>query len=53
MVHVAMPNRNLTLDELELARALLKDIRERLTALAAGDSELLFAYRRKIAKELG
>jgi hypothetical protein len=48
-----MPNRNLTLDELESARALLKDVRERLAALAAGDAELLFAYRRKIAKELG
>lgn len=48
-----MPNRKLELDELELARALLKDIRERLAALAAGDAELLFAYRRKIAKELG
>jgi hypothetical protein len=49
---LAMPNRNLTLDELESARALLKDIRDRLAGLAAGDAELLFAYRRKIAKEL-
>ena len=47
-----MPNRNLTLNELELARTLLKGIRNRLNALAGGDAELLFAYRRKIAKEL-
>jgi hypothetical protein len=48
-----MPNRNLTPDELELARTPLNDIRGRLSALAGGDEELLFAYRRKIAKELG
>ncbi len=48
-----MPNRNLSPDELKQANALLKDIRERLTALAAGDPLLLFAYRRKVAKELG
>lgn len=47
-----MPNRNLSLEELELARGLLKDIRERLATLVDGDDELLFAYRRKIAKEL-
>ncbi|MHC2435305.1 hypothetical protein [Bradyrhizobium sp. USDA 4451] len=47
-----MPNRMLTPAELERARALLVEIRERLTALAGEDSELLFAYRRKIAKEL-
>jgi hypothetical protein len=29
------------------------DIRTRLDALSGGDFELLFAYRRKIAKELG
>jgi hypothetical protein len=29
------------------------DIRKRLTSLAAGDLHLLFAFRRKIAKELG
>ncbi len=48
-----MPNRNLTPVELDRARTLLKDIRERLAALAGRDAELLFAYRRKIAKELG
>ena len=49
---VAMPNRNLTTDELKRANELLADIRERLTGLAAGDPLLLFAYRRKVAKEL-
>lgn len=49
----SMPNRNLTLDELKRANELLADIRGRLTKLAAGDPLLLFAYRRKIAKELG
>jgi hypothetical protein len=48
-----MPNRNLNSEELKRANELLADIRQRLTSLAAGDSLLLFAYRRKIAKELG
>jgi hypothetical protein len=48
-----MPNRNLTPDELKHANQLLVEIRDRLTTLAAGDPLLLFAYRRKIAKELG
>jgi hypothetical protein len=48
-----MPNRNLKPDELKRANELLVDIRARLTQLAAGDPLLLFAYRRKIAKELG
>src|SRR5258706_15936940 len=47
-----MPNRNLTADELKRANELLADIRERLAGLAAGDPLLLFAYRRKVAKEL-
>jgi len=47
-----MPNRRLTTDELDKANAVLRDIRERLCALAGGELELLFAYRRKIAKEL-
>ena len=47
-----MPNRNLTTDELTRANELLADIRARLTSLAAGDPLLLFAYRRKVAKEL-
>jgi len=48
-----MANKNLSPDELKRANELLTDIRERLTNLAAGDQLLLFAYRRKIAKELG
>jgi UTP:GlnB (protein PII) uridylyltransferase len=48
-----MPNRNLSADELKLANELLKEIRQKLTKLSEGDSLLLFAFRRKIAKELG
>jgi hypothetical protein len=48
-----MPNRNLNADELKRANELLADIRERLTSLAGGDPLLLFAYRRKVVKELG
>jgi hypothetical protein len=48
-----MPNRNLNADELKIASALLADIRKRLGELAAGDPLLLFAYRRKVMKELG
>jgi RNA polymerase-binding transcription factor DksA len=47
-----MANRNLTLEELEKANELLRETRARLTALAGDDADLLFAYRRKIAKEL-
>lgn len=48
-----MPNRNLTADELGHANKLLAEIRERLVGLAGDDPNLLFAYRRKVAKELG
>src|SRR5260370_41750152 len=48
-----MPNRNLNADELKRANDLLRDIRDRLTSLAGGDPLLLFAYRRKLVKELG
>lgn len=48
-----MPNRNLSPDELKRANELLKDIRQKLVALANDDPLLLFAYRRKICKELG
>lgn len=48
-----MVNRNLNADELERANELLADIRQRLNSMAAGDPLLLFAYRRKVAKELG
>lgn len=47
-----MPNRTLRVDELRHANELLDEIRRRLVALSAGDAELLFAYRRKIFKEL-
>ena len=48
-----MPNRNLTLEELSSANALLKDLRARFSEMSSGDPGLPFAYRRKIAKELG
>ena len=48
-----MPNRNLTSAELVNANALLAELRERMIFLSGGDQALLFAYRRKIAKELG
>jgi|ERR1041385_1528750 UTP:GlnB (protein PII) uridylyltransferase len=47
-----MPNRQLTSDELKKARDLLEEIRGKLAALSGDDNELLFAYRRKISKEL-
>ena len=47
-----MANRKLYSEELKKANALLDDVRERLRELSAGDSELLFAYRRKVFKEL-
>ncbi len=48
-----MANRTLTADELKNANALLAEIRQRLAALAGDDPLLLFAYRRKVVKELG
>ncbi len=47
-----MPNRNLTSEELAAANRLLDELRRRLADLANGDNRLLFAYRRKIYKEL-
>lgn len=47
-----MPNRRLTSDELDLANAILDAARQRLEEGAKGDQELLFALRRKVAKEL-
>jgi len=48
-----MPNRTLTAAELaKLARPLLAEIRDKLNGLSGGDSQLLFALRRKIYKEL-
>ncbi len=47
-----MPNRRLTQAELEHARLLLTMVRAGLRQLAGEDSELLFALRRKVYKEL-
>jgi UTP:GlnB (protein PII) uridylyltransferase len=47
-----MANRRLDESELIEANVLLAEIRERLAAVSRGDAELLFAFRRKIAKEL-
>ena len=47
-----MPNRTLTPLELVSANQLLEEIRARLAVLAGDDQEILFAYRRKISKEL-
>ncbi|MCC6126158.1 MAG: hypothetical protein IT426_14445 [Pirellulales bacterium] len=47
-----MSTRQLTLEELAKANHLLDEIRSNLDALCNGDKELLFAYRRKIKKEL-
>jgi hypothetical protein len=47
-----MPNRNLNAEQLAMANELLTEIRKRLGDLSGSDLELLFAYRRKIAKEL-
>ena len=47
-----MPNRTLSPDELLNANGLLVEVRAGLKSLARGDSALLFAYRRKIYKEL-
>ncbi|MFZ1940172.1 MAG: hypothetical protein WBA18_02905 [Terracidiphilus sp.] len=47
-----MANRNLSSGELILAHSLLDEIRGKLSELAAGDPNLLFAYRRKVYKEL-
>lgn len=48
-----MPNRNLTPDEMKHANKLLTEVRARLAKLAGDDKQLLFAYRRKVVKELG
>ena len=47
-----MANRRLDAAELKRANALLDLIRSKLAALSKGDKALLFAYRRKIYKEL-
>jgi len=47
-----MPNRQLTAGELKKAQGVLDEIRSKLNRLSRGDRELLFAFRRKIYKEL-
>lgn len=47
-----MPNRNLDIKELAIANELLNRLRAEMSILADGDDALLFALRRKIAKEL-
>jgi len=47
-----MPNRRLNTDELALANELLDRIRGELDKLSGGDPDLLFAFRRKVYKEL-
>jgi hypothetical protein len=49
----AMANPNLTPEQLKKANHLLEHVRERLKLLAGEDERLLFAYRRKLTKELG
>lgn len=48
-----MPNRTLDEHELGQANKFLDRIRSDLEKLAGADKELLFAYRRKVVKELG
>jgi len=47
-----MSHRILTDDERRLADTLLDEIRSKLSGLADGDTDLLFAFRRKVYKEL-
>jgi hypothetical protein len=47
-----MSNRRLTSEELDIANALLDEIRKKIESLSKGDRDLQFAYRRKIYKEL-
>jgi hypothetical protein len=47
-----MPNRRLSPRELKHANTLLASVRKRLRILAGKDADLLFAYRRKVYKEL-
>ncbi len=47
-----MPTRKLTDEQRSRIRPLLERVRESLKEMSGDDPELLFAYRRKIAKEL-
>jgi hypothetical protein len=47
-----VPNRNLDEKELAIARAVVDGTKAFIASLANGDEELMFAYRRKLWKEL-
>ena len=47
-----MANPRLNTEQLEIVRALLTEIRVKLETVSAGDAALLFAFRRKVYKEL-
>jgi hypothetical protein len=47
-----MPNPTLTDTQREAAMTIVRDVDERIRALAAGDESLTFAYLRKVSKEL-
>jgi hypothetical protein len=47
-----MPNPRLTVEQLDTARAILGEVRERISVASGGDPTLRFALRRKIQKEL-
>jgi hypothetical protein len=47
-----MPTRKLTGDELGRTNSLLEEVRLKIQSLSGNDSNLQFAIRRKIAKEL-
>jgi hypothetical protein len=49
-----MPNRQLTDDErIRLFEPLITEVRTRLKDLSKGDEDLMWAFRRKLTKELG
>jgi len=47
-----MPNPQLSKSQLQQAKELLDEIRGKIKALANNDRELIFAFRRKVRKEL-
>ncbi len=47
-----MTNPRLTPEQLDIARVYLDEIRKNLDTLSGGDRDLLFAFRRKLFKEL-
>jgi len=51
-IRIVMANRQLTVEELERANSLLAEVRAKLKDLSCNDKGLLFAYRRKVFKEL-